>query len=54
MTNKELITLLTAHPRNAELLIDIGDRYAEIKSIKLEYSTRTDGKKPYLIISFYE
>lgn len=53
MKNEEMLTLLSALPNNAELLVDIGDRYAEIKSIKLEYSTKTDGKKPYVIISFY-
>ena len=53
MNKEELLTLLSALPNNAELLVDIGDRYAEIKSIKLEYSTKTDGKKPYVIISFY-
>lgn len=53
MKNEEMLNLLSALPNNAELLVDVGDRYAEIKSIKLEYSIKTDGKKPYVIISFY-
>jgi hypothetical protein len=31
----------------------IGDRYAEVKDIELEYSQRPDGRKPYVIISIY-
>ena len=53
MNTEELTTLLLALPNNAELLIDIGDRYAEIKDIKLEYSQRTDERKPYVIINIY-
>ena len=53
MNKEELITQLSAFPNNAELLIDIGNRYAEIKDIKLEYSQRTDGRKPYVIIDIY-
>ena len=53
MTKEELLAILSAFPNNAELLVDIGDRYAEIKDIKLEYSQRTDERKPYVIISIY-
>lgn len=53
MSKEELISILSALPSNTELLVDIGDRYAEIKSIKLEYSQRTDGRKPYVIINIY-
>lgn len=53
MKNAELRALLSALPNNAELLVNMGDRYAEIKSIKLEYSQRTDGRKPYVIIDIY-
>lgn len=53
MNKEELLTLLSVLPNNAELLVDIGDRYAEIKDIKLEYSQRTDERKPYVIINIY-
>ena len=53
MSKEELLTLLSTFPNNAEFLVDIGDRYAEIKDIKLEYSQRTDGRKPYVIINIY-
>lgn len=53
MSTEELITLLSAFPNNAELLVDIGDRYAEIKDIKLEYSQRIDERKPYVIINIF-
>lgn len=53
--NKEvLLALLSEFPNNAELLVDIGDRYAEVKDIDLEYSQRPDGRKPYVIISIYK
>lgn len=54
MTKEELEHLLSALPNNAEVLINIGDRYAEIKDIKLEYSQRVDERKPYVIISIYK
>lgn len=53
MDKKELMNILSALPNNAELLVDVGDRYAEIKNIQLEYSQRTDGRKPYVIINIY-
>lgn len=53
MKTEELITLLSAFPNNVELLVDIGDRYAEIKDIKLEYSQRIDERKPYVIINIF-
>ena len=48
MNKEELINLLSPLPNNAEVLVDIGDRFAEIESIKLEYSQRTDGKPTVL------
>ena len=53
MTREELIEILSALPNNAEVLVDIGERYAEIKSVKAEYSQRVDGKKPYIIVDIY-
>lgn len=53
MNKEELLTLLSALPNNTEVLVDAGDRYAEIKDIRLEYSQRTDGRKPYVIINIY-
>jgi hypothetical protein len=54
MNKEELLTLLSALPNNAQLLVDIGDRYAEVKDIELEYSQRPDRRKPYIIISIYK
>lgn len=52
--DKELLLLVWAYlNNNVEVLIDIGDRYAEIKDIRLEYSQRTDNRKPYVIISIH-
>lgn len=51
MSKEELLSLLSALPNNSEVLVDVGDRYTEIKNIKLEYSIRTDGRKPYVIIN---
>lgn len=53
MSNEEVLTILSALPNNTEVLINIGERYAEIKDIKFEYSQRTDGRKPYVIIDIY-
>ena len=53
MTKKELENLLSTLPKNAEVLINIGGRYAEIKSIKVESSQRIDERKPYVIINIY-
>ena len=53
MSKEELLNILSALPNNAEVLVDIEDRYAEIKDIRLEYSIRTDGRKPYVIINVY-
>ena len=53
MSKEELLTLLSAFPNNAEFLVDIGDRYAEIKDMKLKYSQRVNERKPYVIISIY-
>ena len=54
MRISELRTFLSTLPSNAELLVDMGDRYAEVKNFKLEYSQRTDGRKPYVIIDVYK
>jgi len=54
MNKEELLTLISAFPNNAEFLVDIGDRYAEIKDIKLEYSQRINERKPYVVISIYK
>ena len=53
MNKEEILSQLSALPNNSEVLVDVGDRYAEIKGIKLEYSQRTDGRKPYVIINIY-
>ena len=53
MSVEELLKLLSGLPNKAEVLVDIGDRYAEINDIKLEYSQRTDERKPYVIIDIY-
>ena len=53
MEKEELIHILSALPNNAEVLVDIGERYAEIDDIKLEYSQRIDKRKPYVIIDIY-
>jgi hypothetical protein len=53
MNVEELLKLLSGLPDKAELLVDMGDRYAEINDIKLEYSQRTDERKPYVIINIY-
>lgn len=53
MSKEKLLSLLSALSNNAEVLVDIGDRYAEIKDIKLEYSQRADERKPYVIINIY-
>ena len=50
----ELLTnLLPTLPINTELLVDVGDRYAEIKDVKIEYSQRDGKRKPYVVISIY-
>lgn len=53
MTKEELIEILSALPNNAEILVDIGERYAEIKRLKVEYSQRSDNRKPYIIVDIY-
>ena len=50
MTKEKLIEILSALPNNAEVLVNIGERYAEIKSLKAEYSQRVYEKKPYIIV----
>ena len=54
MTNEELIEILFALPNNAEVLVNIGERYAEVKSVKAEYSQRVFEKKPYIIVDIYK
>lgn len=53
MTREELIEILSALPDHTEVLVNIGERYAEIKSVKVEYSQRADEKKPYIIVNIY-
>lgn len=53
MTKEELVRILSALPDRAEVLIDIGERYAEIRDVELEYSQRTMERKPYVIINIY-
>ena len=53
MTKEELLNILSVLPDKAEVLIDIGERYAEIKDVGLEYSMRTKERKPYVIIDIY-
>ena len=54
MTKDELIDILLALPNNAEVLVNIGEGYAEIKNVKAEYSQRVFEKKPYIIIDIYK
>ena len=54
MTKDELIDILFALPNDAEVLVNIGERYAEIKSVKAEYSQRMFEKKPYIIVDIYK
>ena len=54
MTKEELIEILSILPKNAEVLINIGERYAEIKNVKVEYSQMVDKRKPYIIIDIYK
>lgn len=53
MNVEELLKLLSGLPNKAELLVDMGDRYAELNDIKLEYSQRTDERRAYVIITTY-
>ena len=53
MNKEELIRILSTISGESEVLIDIGDRYAEIKDVKLQYSQRVDERKPYVIIDIY-
>lgn len=50
MSKEELTSILSTLPNNAEVLVDIGERYAEIQEVKLEYSQRVNERKPYVII----
>ncbi len=50
----KLIRILLAFSKNSEVLIDVGERYAEIKDVKMEYSQRADERKPYVIITIYK
>lgn len=53
MNKEELMSILQELPDNAEVLVNIGKRYAEIKEVKLEYSQRVYERKPYVIIDIY-
>jgi hypothetical protein len=54
MLVEKLIRILLAFSKKSEVLIDIGERYAEIKDVKMEYSQRVDERKPYVIITIYK
>lgn len=54
MTREELIEILSALPDNAEVLVNIGERYAEIRSVRAEYAQRVYEKKPYIIVDIYK
>lgn len=53
MTREELIELLETLPQNAEIMVDLGVRYAEVKDVRVEYSQRVSDRKPYVIIDLY-
>ena len=53
MTKEELIRILSALPDKAEVMVDIGERFAEIKDVELTYSQRVAERKPYVIIDIY-
>lgn len=50
----KLISILLAFSKSSEVLVDTGERYAEIKDVKMEYSQRSDERKPYVIITIYK
>lgn len=54
MTKDELIDILFALPDNAEVLVNVSERYAEIRSVRAEYSQRVYEKKPYIIVDIYK
>lgn len=54
MKKEELIRILSVIPDNAEVLVDVGERYAEIKDVKLEHAIGSVEIKPYIIIDIYE
>jgi len=54
MTKEELLKTLSILPDNAEVLVSLEDRYAEIRNVRAEYSQRVDERKPYIIISIYK
>ena len=54
MTKEELIHILSSLPDNSEVLVNIGERYAEIRNVGFEYSQRVDERKPYVIIEIYK
>lgn len=53
MNKKELMDILSSLPDRAEVLVNIGERYAEIKEVKLECSQRVYERKPYVIIDIF-
>lgn len=54
MLIEKLIRILLLFSKKSEVLIDIGERYAEIKDVKMEYLQRTNKRKPYVIITIYK
>ena len=53
MSKEELTSILSTLPNNAEVLVNTGKRYAEIKEVKSEYSQRVYERKPYVIIDIF-
>lgn len=53
MTIKELLHILSDIPDEAEVIVDLGERYADIKDINLEYAKRSYGVIPHIIITLY-
>lgn len=53
MTVAELIHRLKVMPHEAEILVDIERRYAEIDNITLEHSQRVNERKPYVVVSIF-
>ena len=53
MEKEELMEILSALPDKAEVLINTGERYAEVKTVKTEYVQRPYERKAYIVIDIY-
>lgn len=53
MEKEELINILSSLPDHAEVLVDMGKRFAEIRNVKLEYFQTPQLRKPFIIINIY-